>query len=238
VPLGASTRSGRASARTRNVAARAGGLRLAWPRAWAPRLARDSGFIAHSPSARSLRMRAGTPAHPGRTWLIMPPIALSGENARAPQGLPRAQGGLQPARATSRPRRRASPCLADVQRSYRLSPIGYHLSPIGYHLSPIGYHLSAITYRLSAITYRLSAITYRLSAITYRLSAITYRLSAITYRLSPIASLSQTFQRIARITVTRHAVPIRNTICAVRSRVAFRRWRRPYIRCISVRLSF
>ena len=29
----------------------------------------------------------------------MLPIALSGENARAPQGLPRAQGGLQPARA-------------------------------------------------------------------------------------------------------------------------------------------
>jgi hypothetical protein len=58
-------------------------------------------------------MRAGTPAHPGRTWLIMPPIALSGENARAPQGLPRAQGGLQPARATSRPRRRASPRRAE-----------------------------------------------------------------------------------------------------------------------------
>ena len=30
---------------------------------------------------------------------IILPIALSGENARAPQGLPRAQGGLQPARA-------------------------------------------------------------------------------------------------------------------------------------------
>jgi hypothetical protein len=211
--------------------ARAGGLRLAWPRASAPRLARDGGFIAHSPSARSLRMRAGTPAHPGRTWLIMPPIALSGENARAPQGLPRAQGGLQPARATSRPRRRASPCLADVQRSYRLSVIAYRLSPIGYHLSPIGYHLSPIGYHLSPIGYHLSPIGYHLSPIGYHLSPI-------AYRLSPIAYLSQTFQRIARITVTRHAVPIRNTICAVRSRVAFRRWRRPYIRCISVRLSF
>jgi hypothetical protein len=216
-PAGASTHSGRASARARNAApaqtgvaleagrvhgsarirristddglsgiARAGGLRLACPRASARRLARDSGFIAQSPSARSLRVRAGTPAHPGRTWFThaahMLPIALSGENARASQGLPRAQGGLQPARATSRPHRRASPRRAEDQRSYRLSPIAY--------------------------------------------------------RLSPIAYLSQTFQRIARITVTRHAVPIRNTICAVRSRVAFRRWRRPYIRCISVRLSF
>jgi len=44
---------------------------------------------------------------------IILPIALSGENARAPQGLPCAQGGLQPARATSRPRRRALPCIAE-----------------------------------------------------------------------------------------------------------------------------
>ena len=56
----------------------------------APRLARDSGFIAQSPSARSLRVRAGTPAHPGRTWFThaahMLPIALSSENARSPAG--------------------------------------------------------------------------------------------------------------------------------------------------------
>jgi len=44
---------------------------------------------------------------------IILPIALSSENARAPKGLPRTQGGLQPARATSRPRRRASPWRAE-----------------------------------------------------------------------------------------------------------------------------
>jgi hypothetical protein len=118
------------------------------------------------------------------------------------------------------PRRRASPRLAEgfsptasaVYRIYFSISISPHVqrraragglrlawptssAPIGYQLSPIGYHLSAISYRLSPIA----------------------------YRLSPIAYLSQTFQRIARITVTRHAVPIRNTICAVRSRVAFRR---------------
>jgi hypothetical protein len=167
----------------------------------------------------------------------------------------------------SSPRRRASPCLAEGQKPRRgfhalregfsphaqrraragglrlawptsSAPIGYQLSPIGYHLSPIGYHLSPIGYHLSPIGYHLSPIGYHLSPIGYHLSPIGYHLSPIGYHLSPIAYLSQTFQRIARITVTRHAVPIRNTICAVRSRVAFRRWRRPYIRCISVRLSF
>jgi hypothetical protein len=55
----------------------------------------------------------GRPRSQDARGSIVLPIALSGENARAPQGLPRAQGGLQPARATSRPRRRASPWLAE-----------------------------------------------------------------------------------------------------------------------------
>ena len=142
-PAGASTHSGRASARARNAVpaqtgvaleagrahgwarirristddglsgiARAGGLRLAWPRASARRLARDSGFIAHSPSARSLRVRAGTPAHPGRTWFThaahMLPIALSGENARSPAGASTHSG-----RASARTRN-AAPAQAGV----------------------------------------------------------------------------------------------------------------------------
>jgi hypothetical protein len=55
----------------------------------------------------------GRPRSQDARGSIVLPIALSGENARAPQGLPRAQGGLQPARATSRPRRRASPRVAE-----------------------------------------------------------------------------------------------------------------------------
>ena len=51
----------------------------------------------------------GRPRTQDARGAIMPPIALSDENVIALQGLPRAQGGLQPARATSRPRRRASP---------------------------------------------------------------------------------------------------------------------------------
>jgi hypothetical protein len=168
--------------------ARAGGLRLAWPRASAPRLARDGGFIAHSPSARSLRMRAGTPAHPGCTWFThaahMLPIALSGENARSPAGASTRSG-----RASARTRN-VAPAQAGFalpgRRPALLSAISYRLSAITYRLSAITYRLSAIIYRLSAIIYRLSAITYRLSAITYRLSAITYRLSPIGYHLSPI----------------------------------------------------
>jgi len=35
---------------------------------FSPTARAHTGFIAHSPSARRLRMRAGTPAHPGRTW--------------------------------------------------------------------------------------------------------------------------------------------------------------------------
>jgi len=101
-------------------------------------------------------MRAGTPAHPGRTWLIMPPIALSGENARSPAGASTRSG-----RASART------CnVAPAQAGFALPGRRPAL--------------------LSAISYRLSAITYRLSAITYRLSAITYRLSPIAYHLSPI----------------------------------------------------
>jgi len=46
---------------------------------------------------------------------IVLPIALSGENARAPQGLPRAQGGLMVFEEIIRysPRRRALPWLAE-----------------------------------------------------------------------------------------------------------------------------
>jgi hypothetical protein len=205
-PAGASTHSGRASARTRNAAPAQAGFALhsrgLGPHGW--RGIADLLLTLHQPAVSACG-RGRPRTQDARGSLMLPtccPLLSAVRTPEAPQGLPRAQGGLQPARATSRPRRRASPCLADVQRSYRLSAIAYRLSPIGYHLSPIGYHLSPIGYHLSPIGYHLSPIAYR---------------------LSPIAYLSQTFQRIARITVTRHAVPIRNTICAVRSRVAFRR---------------
>jgi hypothetical protein len=55
----------------------------------------------------------GRPRTQDARGAIIPPIALSDENARALQGLPRAQGGLQPACAMSRPRRRASPWIAE-----------------------------------------------------------------------------------------------------------------------------
>jgi hypothetical protein len=65
----------------------------------------------------SLRHGIAAPQSSPRTQdargsLMLPtccPLLSAVRTPEAPQGLPRAQGGLQPARATSRPRRRASP---------------------------------------------------------------------------------------------------------------------------------
>jgi len=57
--------------------------------------------------------RAGGDARAPRPHVVQSflPIALSGENAVAPQGLPRAQEGLQPARAPARQPCRGFPVL-------------------------------------------------------------------------------------------------------------------------------
>ena len=99
------------------------------PVRWQRLGARASG----APAGGDAGAPAGGDARASRPHVVQSflPIALSGENAVALQGLPRAQGGLQPARAPARqprrgfhvlregfspherPRRRASPSIAE-----------------------------------------------------------------------------------------------------------------------------
>jgi len=75
--------------------------------------ARDADRIYFAISISPPSPHAGGDARAPRPHVVQSflPIALSGENAVAPQGLPRAQEGLQPARAPARQPRRGFPVL-------------------------------------------------------------------------------------------------------------------------------
>jgi hypothetical protein len=84
-PAGASTRSGRASARTLSRFAHQDAQTLPSPR------------VAEGGRGMRGQTRTGMPAHPAQTSGARASGAYPGRDAPAPQGLPRAQGGLQPA---------------------------------------------------------------------------------------------------------------------------------------------
>jgi hypothetical protein len=81
-PAGASMRSGRASARTSNVAFRAGGLCPGWPRTYG------------SPAGASMLREGFSPLRPSPAGASMRSGRALARCAPAPQGLPCAQGGL------------------------------------------------------------------------------------------------------------------------------------------------
>ena len=155
-------------------------------------------------SFRLRRMRARTPALPGRTWFSHSAFAArgrgrpctqvargsvislsprAGADARAPSiRFNLCENCYRPARRLVRPRRWSSQIEPRRLRRWR-----DHADHRVTRTPTVT--LSAIAHRPSAIGYQSSAIGYRLSAIGYRLSAIGYRLSA-TPRYSAFASAS------------------------------------------------
>ena len=130
-PAGASMRSGRASARTSNSASesrkrtRIGtGITDAhgWQRVSPPPQPgwRQCGRIARASGRLKPWLRSGTPCGLDQPWFPWHMARIT--DTPAPQGLPCAQGGLQPARAESRPTTDGGRCLplpTDACRSPR-----------------------------------------------------------------------------------------------------------------------